>query len=156
MSDAHNNLYAVLDTSRAEIEALIATLDPETVVYPDSKWRIKDVITVITAWEEEATYSLRAFHKKKKHYIEERPGDYNARQIVRRKDFAMERVLADWAEVRGWLKEALAEIPVPKLKYVITYPWGEEGTITRLVEAMVKREGEYRAAIAKATRGDEE
>ena len=52
-------LLGLLDETRIETRAALGRLADNPVVYPDSGWRVKDVLAHVAAWEDEAARSLR-------------------------------------------------------------------------------------------------
>src|SRR5687767_5911311 len=125
------DLIKQLDETRAEAEKQLKALDPEIIVYEESGWRVKDIITHLTAWEEAVNSSLQAWHWGEEFTLEEvRDDEINERQFERRKNFSLARAWEDWEEARDLFKRLILETPPEKVDGVeLMCPWHKTSTL---------------------------
>lgn len=149
-------LFARLDATRAETESILASVDPERVIYIDGEWTVKDLIGHLSAWEQAAVTSLQAYAEGEEAKLPDQMSedDYNHLNVARRKNFPVEKILLEWKETRDWLKQVLEEMPPDRLPGKMTYPWGEQGSVTGLVDAMIDHELEHRQDIMGVLKND--
>lgn len=155
MPDKHQ-LFARLDATRAETESILASVDPQTVIYPEEAWTVKDIIGHLSAWEQAAVTSLQAYAEGDEAQLPEQMNedDYNHLNVARRKNFPVEKILLEWKETREWLKQVLEEMPSERLTGEMTFPWGERGSVAELVDAMIDHELEHRQDIMGVLKND--
>lgn len=148
-----DDLIIPMDSSRADTEKRLKGIDPDAIIYPESGWRVKDIIAHLTAWEEAVTSSIQAWHWGEEFTLEEGMEDdeINELQYERRKNFPLDRVLVDWAEIREYFKTLIRETPPAKLDGVeLMCPWHQTSTLPNLVKDMIKHEQEHLDDILRA------
>lgn len=147
-------LLRLLDANHAESLALLATLDPETVIYEESGWRVKDIVSHLATWDAE---TLRSFHALRRGSAYSIPDyvdadDYNAFVAHVRMDEPMERILADWESTRQWMKIIFNAMREDEFDTEMTYPSGRQGTARALAGEVVDHEVEHMGHIRAALR----
>ncbi len=138
-------LIALLGSSRrAAIEALRG-MDEYAVVYPESGWRVKDVLGHLAAWEREALAALQAYHEHDEYTLGEdyELARYNEENYQKRREFYPAQCRIDWGMVRRDLQFAVHDLDPARLFDEMLYPWGERGTVPDLIESMIAHEEEH-------------
>jgi hypothetical protein len=146
LSETHSTTRAVLDGK-----------DLEMRVYPDSDWRIRDIIGHVATWDREVAKSLNAYRKGKEYAIPNHDEDaFNEQDILSQQEFTSQEIFKEWERAREEFKEAVELIPLHQFPGDLLYPWGDErGTIAHLVEMMAEHDVEHRDEIAKALQAGE-
>lgn len=123
------------DTQQAAVSQLNG-VDPYRLIYPAGGWRVKDILTHLTAWEEEMLKSLRAYQQGSEYRLMDRMTDdaRNAIFFEQREGYAPERVLTEWAAVREQLASVVRELSDGQFAGKCLFPWGERQTVTYLLE----------------------
>ncbi len=145
-------LLGLLDDTRRGMLAALESASYDQVIYPESGWRVKDILGHITFWEEEAARSLRAYGQGESYTLP----DYvdletaNSRDIEKRKDYSAGQIRADWLVARESLKAALATLSPDKLAGQMVCPWKALSTVERLIGDMANHEREHTEDIRRA------
>ncbi len=139
------SLFARLDETRQQSAHALEGADPLRVIYAESRWRVKDIIAHLMAWEVEVATSVRSYAGGKAYQIENFPGDdiYNDRLFRKYLDLSVEDVFNDWDAVRAGLKSAIRAIEPEHLDGQILCPWGKYSTLTGIVDDMIEHEQEH-------------
>ncbi|MBZ0310779.1 MAG: DinB family protein [Anaerolineae bacterium] len=155
MSDK-SQLFAHLDQTRAETESVFASIDSNTLIYADGEWTLKDIIGHLSAWEQAAVTCLQAHAEggEARLPVQMSDDEYNHLNVARRKNFSIEKILLEWQETREWLKQVIEEMPDDQFMSEMTYPEGERGSATQLVEEMIEHELEHRQDIIGVLKND--
>lgn len=145
-------LIRLLEATRHEALVLLRGADDYTIVYPDSGWRVKDLLGHIAAWEREILAALQAFHEGDEYTL----GDdyfleaYNQQHAEQRRGYDPAQIRMDWAMVRRDLQFAVHEIALERMAQRLRFPWGAEGTVSQMIEQAVEHEAEHLADIRAA------
>lgn len=147
-------LRAALAASRQEIDRAREGLPDTALVYPDSGWRVRDVLVHIAAWEDEAAKSLGAFSRGGGYRIPNFTSEdaFNAatqREWARASDAEAHQ---EYAEARQRFLDAIAALDGRLDEKGLVYPWGARGTPAHLVRDMAGHEREHATQVAR-TRG---
>ncbi len=132
---------------------LVATrvLDPNTLIASDNHWRVKDLIGHLADWDSEALKSLRAYLDGRAYQITDggytSENDFYDRHNEQRRETPAEQIYQEWAAARNFLKTAILEMPIDKFDGQMRCPRGALGTISELVEELIKHEQEHRDQI---------
>lgn len=150
MADPKQQLLEDLDAVRRETLALIDGAPADSVVYADSGWRLKDILSHIAAWEDEAARSVRAFLDGSFYMIAafDNDDDYNAAVYRQMHDVPYTDVIADWTRAREDFRQAVAAVPPDRFEDMMVHPWRIKGTMIDLVRSMVNHEREHAQHIA--------
>ena len=151
-------LLESLTESQSALRAAIEGIDPETRIYSEPSWQIRDILGHIATWDREVTKSLRAFLEGGEYAIANlEEDDFNDRSVKEQRTLTAQQVYADWEQAREDFKGILMEIPPGSFPGDLLYPWGDErGGIATLVEYMVAHDEEHRDEIVKALQGSKE
>ena len=134
--------------TRATLEGIDLTLR----VYPDSKWRIRDIIGHIATWDRQTAKSLRAYGLGEEYAIPNLDeNSFNEQEVLRQQEKSTQQIFEEWELAREDFKRAVEEIPLDQFPGDLLYPWGDErGTIAYLVKMMTDHDVVHRDEIAKA------
>jgi hypothetical protein len=149
-----NYLLKRLAETHSAIQTILEGIDLELPVYPDSDWRIRDILGHIATWDREVTKSLRAFLTGIEYVIPGVAGDetdFNERAVIAQRELSTQQIIAVWEQAREEFKAALNDIPMDRLPDELLYPWGDErGSIAKMVEYMIEHDEEHRDEMIKA------
>jgi hypothetical protein len=140
-------LIQQLDQARETMQAVLADVNTQMEIYPT--WTIKHVLAHITGWDEATTSSLRA------HAGGEEPAApavrgidfYNAQSVATREALSYEQIVKEWELAREDFKAAIDEIPEEIFNEPLLFPWGQTGTIARIVAIFSSHEEEHAKEI---------
>lgn len=145
--DEGDRLIQRLDGSRNTMSRALTFIDRELEIYPD--WTIREILIHIAGWDEVGTSTLRA------HITGDPPAPieiqdidtYNNYLVTSHEALTFEEVLRYWRRARREMVDALEQMPPEKLQERAEFPWGETGSITRLVSILDEHEREHAAEI---------
>lgn len=145
-------LIARLASSRRAALDALQGVNPLQVVYPEQGWRVKDVLGHLAAWEREALASLQAYVEGDEQWLgpAHDGARYNKEVFTKRYDYDAAQCRIDWAMVRRELQFAVEAVPPEKWAGPLRFPWGEQGSVRRLIEDMIAHEAEHLADIPTA------
>jgi len=148
-------LIDLLSESQTGTLAALQGIDPETLIYAQSDWTIRDIIGHLATWDRQVTKSIRAYRVGSEYAIPglgEGEDDFNQQAVLEQRALTAQQVLAEWNQTRADFKAAVLEIPLELFPGDLLYPWGDErGDIAKLVKYMVEHDTEHRDEIVKAT-----
>ena len=146
-------LIDLLSDSQSAMLANLEGIDPETLIYAESDWTIRDIIGHIATWDYQVAKSLHAYQEGSEYAIPGMSGeedDFNQQAVMELRVMTAEQVYVEWEQARAEFKEAVQEIPAELFPGDLLYPWGDErGTIAKLVKYMVEHDAEHRDEIVK-------
>ena len=142
----------LLDESYREAVAVLAGLDLERVVYPESGWRGKDIISHLCAWDEAVKTALAGFIAGHPQPIPNFPGEdaFNQQTYERLKDVAAARLWRRWELQNNALQAQALRIGGRRMDDVMTYPSGRQGTVGALLEEVGDHRNEHIADVQRA------
>lgn len=145
-------LLDLLAQSRADTRAILEGTDLEIRVYPDSGWRVRDIIGHIATWDRQVAKSLQAYRVGKEYALSDHnEAAFNKQEVLSQQGLTARQVIWEWEQAREEFKEAIRQVPVELIPGDLLYPWGDErGTIAHLVEMMAEHDAEHREEIARA------
>jgi SAM-dependent methyltransferase len=147
-------LIKLLDDTRTATLQAVNGVNSEIVIYPDSGWRLQDVIGHIATWENEVVNVLRYVEGKRYRFTDyEFEEDYNQKQFEKRKHLTAEQVYAEFAAVRDNLKTLLAGLTAEQFAGTVPYPWGGEGSIQHMIADIDSHEREHYREILRVLGG---
>ena len=157
MNTDKEKLTARLTETHHALQGLLEGVDLEILVYPDSGWRIRDILGHIAIWDWEIVKSLRAFLAGDKYIIsdiEEDESEFNEKGVIEQQALSTGQIVSDWKESRADLLAVINEIPADRFPGDLVYPWGDErGSISRLVEYFIEHDEEHCAELDKVLQG---
>ena len=138
-------LLKLLTETHSAIPRTVAGVDPELPVYPDSGWRIRDIVGHIATWDREVAKSLRAFRVGQEYVLPDHDeAAFNEQDILSQQELTSQQIFQEWELARKDFKEAIEKIPSEMFPGYLLYPWGDErGT-------MARHDVEHRDEIVKA------
>lgn len=141
-----------LQDARRNFRAALDRIDPETVVYADTGWRVRDLVGHMALWYGERIRTLRAYQQGQEYRIPGFAGGaaYNQQDYEARKNLPYDEVVGDWEQAHTDLLAILRELPDSALDDETMLPWGERGTIALLLERLIAHEREHGAEIQQA------
>lgn len=153
IDDQKSQWYRLLDASRVQARAALEGVGPEQVIYPESRWTLKDVLAHLTTWEVEIATSIQAFAQGRGYSIVNYRGreQYNQRAYLQNRETEYDVILLDWNAVRAGLKYALKAVPIARLDRLVMAPWEGRVPLKALIEDVIAHEAEHAAAIRQAT-----
>lgn len=138
------DLLNELERSQTQTFAQLTSIDPQTVVYADSGWRVQDVLAHLTAWEEEVIRSLQAHHFNGVYKIPNFDLQaFNDAQYQARKLLPYRQVFEDWIEMRRTLQSMVARLTPEQLVSQMTYPSGRKGNCEALIHEVMEHQAEH-------------
>ena len=145
-------LVESLSRTHSATRRMLAGVDLDIRVYPESGWRIRDVIGHIATWDRQVAKSLRAYRNGKEYALpDHEEAAFNEQDVANQQKLAARQVFDEWEAAREDFKSAVTEIPLDQYPGDVLYPWGDErGTIALLVKYMTDHDIEHHDEIAKA------
>ncbi|MCS7011205.1 MAG: DinB family protein [Anaerolineales bacterium] len=147
-----NLLFALLhrlDEARAAFESLLPRLNPSLPIYPN--WTLKELLDHMSGWDETIVSALEA------HLSGTVPGPlavqhidaYNDILIARRASLSLEQSRKEFQSTRAELRKVLSVVPENMLAIPLLFPWGEQMTLSELVELLARHEEEHTADLLR-------
>jgi hypothetical protein len=138
-------LLASLERSRQSSIAALSDVDDYRVIYPESGWRVKDVLGHLAAWEREVLASIQAFNEGDVYTLgtDHVLDIYNEESYEKRKGLHPAQCRMDWGMVRRDLQFAILELDAARLHEEMQFPWGAHGSVIQLIEEIVQHEEEH-------------
>jgi hypothetical protein len=144
-----------LDNSREQMLVLLQTLSDEALLQPGvmGDWSVADILVHLTAWESELVTALLQINKGKKpgRWLAANAdvGAYNAGRYAENKGRDLDRVFADWHNVRLKLEEWLDSFSEYDLSSAKRYRWAKNHSLAQIIiEASFEHEAEHLPEIA--------
>lgn len=142
-------LIKLLASERFKTMNALRDVDDFTLIYEEGGWRIKDILGHIATWEREALATLQAFNANDTYSLgaDLDIEQYNQQQFEQRKGYFPAQIRMDWGMVRRDLQFVVNQVPAEKIYQVIDFAWHEKGTISQMIDVLVKHEAEHLAEI---------
>jgi hypothetical protein len=152
VEETRNLMVQLLDITQRKTQLALSSIDPERVVFNDNPiWRVRDVIGHIGVWNGEAAHSLGAHAEGGEYHCiesEAKYDEYNAFAVEERHTWNIDQVWAEYEASYNQLKLLVETMPAENWNGDMLYPWNERGTVRKLIEVMMKHEGEHREIIS--------
>lgn len=153
-------LINLLASERFKTMQALREVNDFTLIYQEGGWRIKDILGHIATWEREVLATLQAFNAQDSYSLgaDLDIEQYNQQQFEQRKGYFPAQIRMDWGMVRRDLQFVINQVPAERLFHVIDFPWNEKGTISQMIDSLVKHEAEHLAeilAVLQSQSGDE-
>jgi len=150
--EAKKELIRQLDEARANLQAVLANLDPQTEIYPS--WKLKELLAHLSGWDEATIASLQTHIGGGEPLTPAARGIdfYNAESVDTRESLSYEQVVKEWKVTRDRLKATILDIPPDKFEQPLVYSWGPRGSVVKLVAVFVHHEREHAKGIQKLFR----
>jgi hypothetical protein len=136
--------------SRAELDAALQKIAPQTEIYPT--WKVKQVMDHVAGWDELVYSSLLAYKNGESPavLVEDGIDRFNAASVAARKDVSIEQSRQEYDAARGRVVQLLRELPPEMLTQKYPAPWGGKCTISSIVRIFASHEHEHAQQIEKA------
>lgn len=141
-------LLSRLAQSRAALKAKLDGLRDDRVATAEVMpgYTIRDLMAVSAAWDQTVLTTIEAYlnHDQPPRLVMEDVEAWNRQARDRRRDLPLMQLRMSFLMTRGELGSLLAIAPPETVDEEIEYPWGERGTVRRLVERYcIARDLEY-------------
>lgn len=141
-------LIFLLEGERRKTIELLKNANPRTVVYPDSGWRVIDLIGHLATWEREVLAAIQAFHEGDSYTIPDfELHAYNQSQYERRRTLDPAQIRMDWGMVRRDVQDVIHDLHDHCFSTEMSYPSGRRGMVIPLIEELAEHEAEHRQEI---------
>jgi hypothetical protein len=140
-------MVAKMERSRAELDAALEKIAPQTEIYPT--WKIKQVMDHIAGWDELVYSSLQAYKNGESPapMVEDGIDRFNAASVTARKEVSIEQSRQEYNTARQRVIQVLRELPIEMLTQKYPAPWGGKCTISSIVRIFVSHEQEHAQQI---------
>jgi uncharacterized protein (TIGR03083 family) len=138
--DEIETLIQKLEEARDGIRALLPEIDPRKQIYPG--WTIRELLAHMTGWDDAVIASLRAHIGNHEALTPAARGIdlYNAETVSTREAIDYDATRREWERTRQIVIETLRAIPEDKFFAPLIYPWGGEGTVSRMIGVFIHHE----------------
>lgn len=149
--DEKRRLLSLLAESFTTTRAMLEGADLEKRVYPDSDWRIRDVIGHLATWDRQVVKSLEAYRLGEEYALPDfDETEFNEREVLRYRVLSTAQVLEEWEQAREAFRRAVEEMPTDLFPGHLRYPWGDRGSIAHMAKDMTRHDAEHRDEILNA------
>lgn len=126
----------IKDMLGQSFERAIETLDHvdgKIEIYPS--WTVKEIIAHLIGWDKAATDSLTSFIQGGVPDVVSINGvdAYNDESVAQYSGLSLAELVQEWENERQRLLDTMTALEEKQLKAKITYPWGGEDTISRML-----------------------
>lgn len=145
----HAALIHRLEEARASLQSLLPQVNPNLPIYPT--WTLKQLLDHLAGWDETLVMTLQAHQKgiRPTAISATTLEAYNAELIAQRASLSLEQSQEAFHTTRAVLKEALLALSEEKLVEPMHLPWGEEATLSQVVELWARHEEEHTADLLR-------
>lgn len=151
------DLIAGMDKRRETAQALVYTVDSELHVHDNSDWTAKDLITHLTALEEDMIVAIQAFLDGEKYRLDLHGAtsidEFNENRRMAHADKTWEQALDDWQTARDQLRGIVIAFPESKLDMEFSTPFLQKYTLMQAVKACGLHEKMHISEIKIALEG---
>jgi len=133
------DLISGMDERRKSAMDIVSGVSPELRVHGDqSEWTVKDLITHLTAFEEDMVEAIQAFMDGEKYRLDlhgkTNIDDFNEMRRVDRADKTWEQALEEWQSARDQLRGVIIAFPTDQLETPFTTPFMQKYTLMQAVK----------------------
>ena len=132
------NLIAGLDERRASASAFVESLSSDLKVHDDSDWTAKDLITHLTAFEDDMVEAIQTFLDGKSYRLDIRGAnsidDFNEIRRQEQASISWEQALQEWETVRDQLRGVILAFPESKLETPFSTPFLQKYALIQAVK----------------------
>ena len=156
-SETKASILRLLAETHANTRAAIAACPGGmgAVVYPDSGWRVREVVAHLEGWDRVLIEGFRAYLEGREVVV---PGAedfdvFNAQVLARCESWSDGAVLRAWESTHAELWAVLEAIPAERFGDEMLFAWNERGRICDIMEGMAGHEALHCQDILKAVEG---
>lgn len=146
----HTVLIHRLEEARTALQSLLPQVNPDLPIYPT--WRLKQLLDHLSGWDEILVMLLQAHQNGGNVTALTGATDleaYNAELIAQRMLLSLEQSREAFEATRAVLKEALLALSEEKLVEPMQLPWGEQATLSQIIELWARHEEEHTADLLR-------
>lgn len=146
----HTALIQRLEEARTALQSLLPQVNPELPIYPT--WRLKQLLDHLAGWDETLVMLLQAHQNGGDLAAPISATDleaYNAELIAQRTFLSLEQSREAFEATRIVLKETLLALSEEKLAQPMQLPWGEQATLSQIIEIWARHEEEHTADLLR-------
>jgi len=151
------DMVSTLKQTRHETMGIIQQLDLEDVVYPNSGWRVHDILTHLTWSDGQAISIINSFLDDQVYRPLNHP-NVNSRADVHRRNAWVRRqryhknpqeVMTELIQAHEDLKSAICRVDTLRLSEEFSVYWGERITVQTLAIWQIQHDQHHRRDLAK-------
>ncbi len=134
------DLITGLDERRAKAEAYIQGVSPDLHVHTDSgsDWTAKDLITHLTAFEEDMVEAIQTFTDGGKYRLDLKTktniDDFNEMRRLERADRTWDEALREWREARDQLRGVIIAFPESDIETPFSTPFMQKYPLLQAIK----------------------
>jgi len=149
------DLIAGMDERRKTARAIVSGATPDLKVHDNSDWTVKDLITHLTAFEEDMVDAIQTFMDGEKYRLDLNGvtsiDEFNEKRRLARADKTWEQALDEWQTARDQLRGVVIAFPIDQLDIPFSTPFLQKYTLMQAVKGCGIHEklhiGEIKAAL---------
>jgi len=141
-------LVEQLEDARRHLTALVNQAPTDKPIYPN--WTIKQYIDHISGWDDAMVEALDAHAKNEPVPQSAARGidAYNAQTVSTRETLDLAHSRREFTAGHERVIHALRNLPDEKFDQLLTFPWGESGTVKDFIEIFVEHDKEHTEHLA--------
>jgi len=146
VSDRKTDLLKKLDDARATLNATLARINDDTLIYPG--WKKREFIAHIAGWEAMCYEAFRDHQAgtPRRSYPFSSTDAANDYFVAIRQSLPLQDVTVEYEINRFVIRQFLKDIPVEEYDQPVTFVWWQE-TVEQFVHGAVKHELDHAADI---------
>lgn len=157
-STIKTDLLTGLDERRAKAKAFINGVSPDLRVHADSGWTAKDLITHLTAFEDDMKRAIQTFMDGKTYRLNLRGqtsiDGFNEVRRQEQADITWEQALQDWQIVRDQLRDVIIAFPEDQLDMPFSTPFMQKYALLKAVKGCGAHEKIHISEIKSASNSE--
>ncbi|XWX04047.1 DinB family protein [Aggregatilineales bacterium SYSU G02658] len=148
-----DELLTELAQRRAHTLQTLETIPLETVVYPESGWRVQDLLTHVTHWEEQCLLTLEHALRGERYFLpnfrELGLDGFNAANVEQHRQDTPEMTLARMASVRQQMIALVSQLTDEQ--WASTVRWlGQDATPAQMIAGILWHEDHHLGEIVQS------
>lgn len=154
VEETRNQILELLEMTYKETRRFLNNADMEAIVYDKPPiWCVRDIIGHLGVWNGEAAKSLSAHAQGREYHCvpsEASYNVYNAAAAEVRRSWSVKQIISEYESSFAQMKGMVTSMPVEKWQSEILYPWNNRGSVSMLIQIMMRHEVEHRQDILNA------
>ena len=152
-----HDLISTLERTRFQTIEMIRQLNLDDIVYHQSGWRVHDIVTHLTWFDEQAVAIIQAFLDDRIYQppihlsVESRKDVHRRNAWIRRQRYAKEPedVIAEFIQAHEDLKSVILKVGTTRMHEIFTAFWGDRITVHTLAVWQIQHDQYHRRDLAK-------
>ena len=150
-AEEKQRLIDLLTETYSKVIELVQGVDAEVQVYPETDWRVRDIIGHLAVWDREVAKSIRAYQGGGEYSIPDLDEDgFNNQNMEELRKLSGQEVFKLWEDAREEFVAAVRDMSLDDFESIFLYPWDERGRLSTLVEDMTDHDVLHRMEIEKS------